>query len=232
MREQSLYEQRCRHNNIHTLSRKLLHTKIPDTIIKFIANYIKGRKAYTTYRSHTFSQRQLKTGVPQGGVFSPTLFNMYTTDIQPPRSPVQVTAYAYDITITSTPGYGPYIRPKTHIQHTHSQHLSTSTHATTNDKSPLSNRMGQSWDRLWNIPLPYGCLLYPRPALTNCKVDAKSHLSPLCPLCNTRTHHLFNCTTLSTPDLLTDPVGVTALLAIWTEKLAGGPQAGRLDSPH
>ena len=34
--------------NIHTLIRKLLHTKIPGTIIKFIANYIKGRKAYTT----------------------------------------------------------------------------------------------------------------------------------------------------------------------------------------
>ena len=30
----------------------------------------------------------------------------------------------------------------THIQHTHSQHLSTSTHATTNDKSTHSNRMG------------------------------------------------------------------------------------------
>ena len=26
------------------------------------------------------------------------------------------------------------------------------------------------------------------------KVDAKSHPSPLCPLCNTHTHHLFNCT--------------------------------------
>ena len=36
--------------NIHTLIRKLLQTNIPGTIIKFIANYIKGRKAYTTYR--------------------------------------------------------------------------------------------------------------------------------------------------------------------------------------
>ena len=34
---------------IHTLIRKLLQTNIPGTIIKFIANYIKGRKAYTTY---------------------------------------------------------------------------------------------------------------------------------------------------------------------------------------
>ena len=71
------------------------------------------------------------------------------------------------------------------------------------------------------------------------KVDAKTHPSPLCPLCNIHTHdthHLFNCThirtTLSPRDLWTDPAGVTALLARWTEKLAGGPQAGTSDSPH
>ena len=48
------------------------------------------------------SQRQLKTGVPQGGGLSPTLFNIYTADIPPPRAPVHVMAYADDITITST----------------------------------------------------------------------------------------------------------------------------------
>ena len=70
------------------------------------------------------------------------------------------------------------------------------------------------------------------------KVDAKTHPSPLCPLCNIHTHdihHLFNCThirtTLSPLDLWSDPAGVTALLARWTEKLAGGPQAGTSDSP-
>ena len=53
---------------------------------------------------------------------------------------------------------------------------------------------------------------------------------------NNNTHHLYNCihirTILSPLDLWTDPAGVTALLARWTEKLAGGPQAGRSDSPH
>ena len=63
--------------NIHTLISKLLQTNIPGTIIKFIANYIKGRKAYTKYINHTSRQRQFKSGVPQGGVLSPTLFNIY-----------------------------------------------------------------------------------------------------------------------------------------------------------
>ena len=88
--------------NIHTIIRRLLQPKIPGTIIKFIANYTKGRRAYTTYRNYTSSQRQFKTGVPQGGIISPTLFNIYTAVIPPPRAPVQVMAYADDITITST----------------------------------------------------------------------------------------------------------------------------------
>ena len=55
------------------------------------------------------------------------------------------------------------------------------------------------------------------------KVDAKSHPSPLCLLCNTHTHdthHLFNCThirtTLSPLELWTDPAGVMELLTRWT----------------
>ena len=68
------------------------------------------------------------------------------------------------------------------------------------------------------------------------KVDAKSHPSLLCPLCNTHTNdtqNLFNCTHIHTTlvplDLWTYPVGVSALLVRWTQKLAGGPQAGRSD---
>ena len=78
--------------NIHT---NLLHTKIPGTIIKCIAGFINGRKAYTRYINHTSSQRQFKPGVPQGGVLSPTLFNIYTAYIPPPRAPVQMTSPSY-----------------------------------------------------------------------------------------------------------------------------------------
>ena len=88
--------------SIHTLIRKLLQTNILGTIIKFIADYIKGRKVYTTYRNRTSRQRQFKTGVPHGGILSPTLFNIYTSDLPPPSAPVQVMAYADDITSTHT----------------------------------------------------------------------------------------------------------------------------------
>ena len=80
----------------------MLQTNIPGTFIRFIANYIKGRKSYTAYRNHTSRQRQFKTGVPQGGLLSPILFNIYTLDLPPPSAPVQVMAFAHDITITST----------------------------------------------------------------------------------------------------------------------------------
>ena len=55
------------------------------------------------------------------------------------------------------------------------------------------------------------------------KVDAKSHPSPLCPICNTNihnTHHLFNFNHIRTMLSLLDLW--TALLARWTEKLVGG----------
>ena len=88
--------------NTHTLIGKLLQTSTPGTILKFVANYIKGRKAYISFRNHKSIQRQLKTCVPQGGVLSPTLFNIHTADIPTPTAPVQVMLYADDITITST----------------------------------------------------------------------------------------------------------------------------------
>ena len=88
------YEQSFRRNKLHTLIRKLLQTNIPGTIIKFIANYIKGRKAYTTYINYTSRQRQLKTGVPQGSVLSPTQYNIYIPDFPPSSAPFQVKAYA------------------------------------------------------------------------------------------------------------------------------------------
>ena len=56
-------------------------TNIPNTIIKFIENYIRGRQAFTQYHGTLSKLKQTNAEVPQGGVLSPTLFNIYTFDI-------------------------------------------------------------------------------------------------------------------------------------------------------
>ena len=70
------------------------------------------------------------------------------------------------------------------------------------------------------------------------KVDAKSNLSPLCPLCNSHTQHI-SCLQwyphthhVATPVFVDCLCRVTELLVRWTEKLDGEPQAGRSDSSH
>ena len=99
--------------NIHTLIRKLLQTNIPGTIIKFIANYIKGRKAYTTYRNHTSKQRQFKTGVPQG-TFTP---QTYHHPVHRFRSwPMQMTSQSHPHTQVR-------VQPRNTYNHTYTKFL-------------------------------------------------------------------------------------------------------------
>ena len=206
--------------NIHTLNRNLLQTNIPGTIIKFIAN--KERQAYIPYRNHTSRPRIFKTGVPQGGVLSPTLFNNYTSDLPPPSALVQVMAYTDDITITSThtstsaankhvqpylhkvfactkhnnlhsvhsrpcrmceksgpqntqyctthgntpEDSGSYLSPKTHIQHTHPQHLKY-THTNLYTHGYLQD----CYETGSGVCLFHMVASHPRPALTNCKSE-------------------------------------------------------------
>ena len=87
----------------HTLIHKLHNTNILNTILKYKANYIKGRKQYTLYNNYKSTHRNTKTGVPKGGVLSPTLFNINTADLPTPTSPnITTVTYADDTKILST----------------------------------------------------------------------------------------------------------------------------------
>ena len=84
-------------------------------IRKLIANYI---KAYTTCRHHTSSQRQFKPGVPQNGILSPTLFNIYTADIPPP-----VQAMSTQMTSPSHLHTQAHVQPRNTYNHTYIKFL-------------------------------------------------------------------------------------------------------------
>ena len=71
--------------NMHKLIHKLTLTNIPNIIIKYKANYIKGRQTCTQYNGTLSKLKQINTGVPQGGFLSPTLFNIFTSDIPLPQ---------------------------------------------------------------------------------------------------------------------------------------------------
>ena len=88
--------------NIHKLIHQLTLTNIPNIIIKFISKYIKGRQACTQYNGTLSKLKRIDTGVPQGEVLFPILFNLYISNIPLSPKDVQITTYADDITITAS----------------------------------------------------------------------------------------------------------------------------------
>jgi retron-type reverse transcriptase len=70
--------------NYESMIEKLLLTPIPKQIVKFLVNYLRGRKGYVDYYGSKSRQRTYHGGVPQGGVLSPVLFNAYMADLPTP----------------------------------------------------------------------------------------------------------------------------------------------------
>ena len=84
-----------------TVSHEILITEIlsldlNDYVKRFLASYLRGRKTYVEFRGHRSSCRKLKQGVPQGGVLSPLLFNLYMRDMPSPPEGIELTTYADD----------------------------------------------------------------------------------------------------------------------------------------
>ena len=75
------------------------NSDLPEGIKRWYNCYIHGRQSRVNFRNTTSSTRNVRTGVPQGAVTSPILFNFYLRDLPPPPRGIQVIQYADDISI-------------------------------------------------------------------------------------------------------------------------------------
>ena len=59
----------------------IMNTSIPLYLKHWIISYLRGRNTYVDFRDKTSSHKRMKQVVPQGGVLSPILFNLYLSKI-------------------------------------------------------------------------------------------------------------------------------------------------------
>ncbi|KAI5755231.1 hypothetical protein M8J77_015233 [Diaphorina citri] len=88
--------------SIEILLEDLLNTDIPWTVKRWLFSYMRGRSTYVDFRNTKSASRSMKQGVPQGGVLSPTLFNIYLSKIPAPPEDITLISYADDCTILAT----------------------------------------------------------------------------------------------------------------------------------
>ena len=92
------------------LLKDLDNTTLPPAIKRWFNTYLRGRQSRVNFRDEKSTSRNIHTGVPQGAVTSPILFNFYLTNIPDPPNGVKLIQYADDISVYST---GPNINQLT-----------------------------------------------------------------------------------------------------------------------
>ena len=78
------------------------HTTMPHNAIRWLTTYLRGRTAACKYNKFSSKSYPLHTGVPQGSVLSPLLFNLYVSSY--PQTVQLSTSYADDFTASVTTG--------------------------------------------------------------------------------------------------------------------------------
>ena len=81
------------------LNADIMETTMPTSVKRWTINYLRGRQTFVEYQNAKSKLRKLKAGVPQGGVLSPILFNLYLSSIPKPTNGVYLISYADDCTV-------------------------------------------------------------------------------------------------------------------------------------
>ena len=77
----------------------ILNSTLPVATKRFLIAYLNGRRGYVEFRNKKSNRRRIKMGVPQGGVLSPILFNLYVSSLPTPPPEVTIISYADDCSI-------------------------------------------------------------------------------------------------------------------------------------
>ena len=80
----------------------VLDTALPSALKRWFVCYLRGRESKVRFRECLSSSRNVRTGVPQGAVTSPLLFNFYLSGMPEPPPGVKIVQYADDISIYAT----------------------------------------------------------------------------------------------------------------------------------
>ena len=77
---------------------KVMQQGLPDIIEKIIISFTADRIAFIKHKDQISRHITLESGVPQGGILSPSLFIMYTSDMPPPGGGTTDVLFADDVT--------------------------------------------------------------------------------------------------------------------------------------